>query len=336
MKIPPIRPPIRSVVLALAVLAAFCVAAASLVSYLEAGAFAAPGPATAETVLVIAPGTSLNAIANRLETEGVVRHAMWFRLAVLRRGGAEALRAGEYAIPAQASMADIYDMVLQGRTIQHRITVAEGLTSAQAVRLINADPVLIGEPVEAPPQGTLLPETYLFERGTRREEILERMRTAQQELLDMLWTTRAGELPFDTPEEAVILASIVEKETSIAEERRRIAAVFINRLRSGMRLESDPTIIYGLTGGEPLGHGLRVSEIAEPNPYNTYQIDGLPPTPICNPGSDAIAAVLDPPETDERFFVADGTGGHVFASTLNEHARNVAAWRAIERQNAVP
>ena len=333
MKIPPIRSPSRFVVLALVVLATFCMAVAS---YLEARAFAAPGPAATQTVLVIAPGTSLGGIANHLEAEGVVRHAMLFRLGVMRRGGAVALRAGEYAIPAQASMAGIYDMVLQGRTIQHRITVAEGLTSAQAVRLINADPVLIGEPVEAPPQGTLLPETYLFERGTRREEILQRMAMAQQELLDKLWLTRADGLPFDTPEQAIILASIVEKETGIAEERRRIAAVFVNRLRSGMRLESDPTIIYGLTGGEPLGHGLRVSEIAAPNPYSTYQIDGLPPTPICNPGSEAIAAVLDPLETDERFFVADGTGGHAFASTLNEHTRNVAAWRAIERQNAVP
>jgi UPF0755 protein len=196
------------------------------------------------------------------------------------------------------------------------------------------DPILIGEAEEVPPEGSLLPETYLFERGTTRQQIIERMRQSQVDLLAELWPTRNPDLPFDTMEDAIILASIVEKETSLASERPRIASVFVNRLRIGMRLESDPTIIYGLTGGEPLGRGLRVSEIEAPNEYSTYQIDRFPPTPICNPGRDAIAAVLNPPDGDELYFVADGTGGHAFARTYNEHLRNVAAWRRMERNGA--
>jgi len=186
--------------------------------------------------------------------------------------------------------------------------------------------------VTVAPEGSLLPETYMFERGTTRAELLARMREAQKTLIDELWPKRKEGLPIASVEDAIKLASIVEKETGLAAERPRIAAVFVNRLKTGMRLESDPTIIYGLTKGAPLGHPLRQSELDTPNPYSTYQIEGLPPTPICNPGRDSLAAVLNPPDSDELFFVADGTGGHVFAKTGAEHARNVAQWRRIERE----
>jgi UPF0755 protein len=225
------------------------------------------------------------------------------------------------------------DMLVAHKTIEHRITIAEGLTSDAAVALLTADPVLIG-PVPVVPEGSLLPETYLFERGTTRAELLARIHKAQETLLAQLWPKRKAGLPFTSQEDALKLASIVEKETSIASERPRIAAVFINRLQDGMRLESDPTIIYGLTKGVPLGHPLRQSELATPNPYSTYQIVGLPPTPISNPGRDAIAAVLNPPDSQELYFVANGTGGHVFAKTIAEHQKNVAQWRKLEQQQS--
>jgi len=324
---------IRVLVFSIAALVVLGASAATFASWWETRNFVAPGPSVSETIVFIEPGTSLTGIANELETAGAVDDAFLFRLGIARRDGATSLRAGEYAVPPRASMAGIFAILREGRVVQHPITIAEGLTSAQAVRVINANPVLTGDAVEAPAEGALLPETYLFERGTTRAQMLARMMDAPRQLLGMLWDNRAPNLPFDTPEEAINLASIVEKETSIPAERSRIAAVFVNRLRAGMRLESDPTIIYGLTGGEPLGHGLRVSELERPNPYSTYQIDGLPPTPICNPGRAAIAAVLNPPETNERFFVADGTGGHAFAETAAQHARNVAQWRVIERQS---
>jgi UPF0755 protein len=296
--------------------------------------FAEPGPADVETIVTISPGASLRRIANQLEDAAVLKDATLFRLGVMRREAATDLKAGEYRIPANASMARLLEMLRNHEAIQHRITVAEGLTTSMALAIVQADPILNGEIEEIPPEGSLLPETYLFERGTTRQQIIDRMRRAQDDLLVELWPSRNPDLPFDTLEDAIILASIVEKETGLADERPRIASVFVNRLRIGMRLESDPTIIYGLTGGEPLGRGLRVSEIEAPNPYSTYQIDRLPPTAISNPGRDAIAAVINPPDGDDLFFVADGSGGHAFARTYNEHLRNVAAWRRIERDRA--
>jgi UPF0755 protein len=254
-----------------------------------------------------------------------------FRIGVMRRGQTTALKAGEYAFPASASMADVMDMLVQHKVLMHRITIAEGLTSDMALAILNADPVLEGAATVAT-EGSLLPETYLFERGITRAEILAHMRESQEKLIAELWPKRKEGLPIRSVEEAIKLASIVEKETGLAAERPRIAAVFVNRLKMGMKLESDPTIIYGLTKGVPLGHPLRQSELDTPNPYSTYQIAGLPPTPICNPGRDSLAAVMNPPESDELFFVADGTGGHVFAKTGAEHARNVAQWRRIERE----
>jgi UPF0755 protein len=227
-------------------------------------------------------------------------------------------------------------MLVRGKVVEHRITIAEGLTADAALAIVNADTVLTGDVVPAPPEGSLLPETYLFRRGTTRSELLARMHKAQETLLAELWPKRKAGLPLQSPEEALKLASIVEKETGVASERPRIAAIFVNRLKSGMKLESDPTIIYGLTKGVPLGHPLRQSELAQANPFSTYQISGLPPTPICNPGRDAIVAVLNPPDSDDLFFVADGGGRHVFAKTAAEHLRNVAKLRQFEREQAAP
>ena len=294
--------------------------------------FVAPGPSMTETVITLPRGTGLVRISAQLEEAGLITDGRVFRAGVTLDGGDRALRAGEYNVPAEASMAQIYELLRSGRTIQHGVTFAEGLTSAMIVSALQASDVLTGEITDIPPEGSLLPETYLVTRGTARQDVLNRMHADQQALLDQLWDGRAEDLPFQTREEAIILASVVEKETGVASERPEVAAVFVNRLRRGMRLESDPTIIYGITQGVPLGRGLRRSEIDNPNnAWNTYQINGLPPTPIANPGRESIAAVLNPAESRALFFVADGTGGHAFAVTYAEHQRNVARWRQLER-----
>ncbi len=300
--------------------------------YLAYRAAYAPGPSEAPSVMLFQKGKSVTTIAERLEEAGVIRYTELFKVAVRLRGLQDDLKAGEYEIPAGASVMEIIDLLVEGKSILHFFTSPEGLTTAQMLRLVEADEILAGEISLAPPEGALLPETYAFSRGETRDDLIRRMMKAQDALLDALWDGRALELPISTREEAVILASIVEKETAVADERPRVASVFINRLNRGMRLESDPTIIYGLTGGEPLGRGLRQSEIRSQTPYNTYVISGLPPTPIANPGRDSIAAVLNPMQTDDLFFVADGEGGHAFAETLREHQQNVAAWRRIERE----
>ncbi len=314
----------------LIVLAAASIAGAA---WWENNYFVQAGPAPAQTVLVIAPGSGLNRIADALRQAGVVGNGLLFRVGIMRRGRTAQLKAGEYAFPAHASEAQVMDMLVMRKVLEHRLTIPEGLTSDAAVALIKADPTLTGE-VPVVPEGSLLPETYLFERGTTRSELLARMHKAQETLLALLWPKRKEGLPLTSQEDALKLASMVEKETGIPAERPRIAAVFVNRLQSGMKLESDPTIIYGLTKGAPLGHPLRQSELAMPNPYSTYQIAGLPPTPISNPGRDAIQAALNPPDSQELYFVANGTGGHVFAKTAAEHQRNVAQWRKIEQQSS--
>jgi UPF0755 protein len=297
--------------------------------------FEAPGPAGPDETVQLARGDGLIAIAAQLEREGFVDDARLFRILVTIDGGDRALRAGEFAVPEAASMQELYTLFRSGETIQHPVTAAEGLTSAMIVAIVDASPVLTGDIPAPPAEGSLLPETYLVDRGAAREAVISRMAAAQDALLAEIWPTRADDLPFDTQEEAITLASIVEKETGIGGERPLVAGVFVNRLRRGMRLQSDPTIIYGLTQGRSLGRGIRRSELDDAdNPYNTYQINGLPPTPIANPGEAALRAVLNPPQTDYLFFVADGTGGHAFAETYAEHNRNVAQWRRIERERA--
>jgi UPF0755 protein len=316
-------------IVVLALLAAASIAAGGYFAWREA---AREGPLEREEVVLLRAGSSVTAIAGELENVGAIRNAQLFAAIVRLRGVQSVLKAGEYRIPAGASMIAIIDQLIEGRSILHFFTAPEGLTTAQILRLIEANGVLDGEITLRPKEGELLPETYAFTRGESRDGMIRTLMRARNALLDRLWDGRALDLPFNTREEAVILASIVEKETGVPDERGRIAAVFVNRLKRRMRLESDPTIIYGITGGEPLGRGLRQSELRSETPYNTYIIVGLPPTPIANPGRASIEAVLNPPETDELFFVADGTGGHAFARSYAEHNRNVARWRQSERE----
>ncbi len=290
-----------------------------------------PGPLQQDAVVLIEPGASVSQIGEQLLYVGALRQTGLFVAAVRVRGDAAALKAGEFNIPAAASIDEIIDILVEGKSILHYFTAPEGRTTEQVLRLVRENATLVGELSLTPAEGELLPETYAFTRGRTRDGMVNEMMKAQDSVIATLWDRRAMDLPFSTAEEALILASIVEKETGVAAERPLIAAVFVNRLRRGMRLQSDPTIIYGLTGGEPLGRGLRVSEIERATPYNTYVINGLPPTPIANPGRAAIEAVLNPAESDALYFVADGTGGHVFATSLDEHNRNVAQWRRIER-----
>jgi UPF0755 protein len=290
-----------------------------------------PGPAQSETVILIPPGTRAHAVAQMLEDKGVVPNVWLYEFGLRSRKLADKVKAGEYALPAGASMAAVTAILVEGRSIQHKLTAAEGLTSDMIWKLVQHDSALTGDAGPVPEEGTLLPETYLFTRGQSRAGLIDQMRRAQERFLAARWSGRAEGLPFNSMREAVILASIVEKETALPEERPHIASVFINRLKVGMRLQTDPTIIYGLTRGYPLGRGIRQSELEAATPYNTYVISGLTPTPIANPGKDSIAAVLNPARTDDLFFVANGKGGHVFAAGMNEHARNVAAFRNIER-----
>jgi peptidoglycan lytic transglycosylase G len=298
--------------------------------------FEASGPSlngdSADYIFTLPRGQGLTEIAQNLEEKGLVTNAWIFRLGVMWYHAQSQLKAGEYAIPSEASMSQIMEILRQGKSILYKFTAPEGLTSAQIIQLIEADETLIGPVDSIPAEGMLLPETYLFQRGTTRRELIDQMTKAAQEALSRLWKNRADGLPVSSREEALVLASIVEKETGLPEERPRVAAVFINRLSRGMRLESDPTVIYGLTKGEPLGRGLRVSELKKVTPYNTYEIDGLPPTPIGNPGVQSLAAVLNPPETKDLFFVANGSGGHLFATNYRQHQRNVAQWRRIEKE----
>ena len=317
---------VTTLALALAVVALWCV-----------WSYFSPGPAArqgASTTVILRHGASLPEIASDLETQGVVNSGSVFIAAAQITGAARRLKAGEYAFPTRATLAAVIEMIRDGRIVHHYVTIPEGLTSAQATAILTANPVLTG-PVTTPPEGSILPETYEVERGADRSGVLHRMMAARDRLLAQLWPDRRAGLPFRTPEEAVTLASIIEKETGLPGERPRVAAVFVNRLEKGIPLASDPTIVYGITGGTPLGHGIRQSELAATTAYNTYHFTGLPPTPICNPGRASIASVLDPAHTDDLYFVANGTGGHSFAATMEEHEKNVERWRAVERQRAM-
>lgn len=298
--------------------------------------YAGPGPkarAGEVTYVVLQKGSGVRQIAGALKDAGVITSPGLFQVAARITGAAGQLKAGEYEVRSGASMASILADIRAGKVLRHMITVPEGWTSGMALDAINAEPVLLGR-VDEPPEGSILPDTYEVQRGESRAAVVERMKAARDKLLAELWAGREPGLPIATPEEAVILASIVEKETGVREERKRVAAVFINRLRVGMALQSDPTIIYGISRGRPLGRGIRASELAGLTPYNTYKVVGLPPTPIANPGRASIEAVLHPAKTNELYFVADGTGGHAFATNYVDHERNVARWRAIERERA--
>ena len=296
-----------------------------------------PGPAARQgdsTIVTLASGSGVSAIAATLKNEGVIRSTDMFKAAATMTGADRRLRAGEYRVPAKASLRAVLRLLTDGKVVRHYVTIPEGWSSAQAVDILNRQPVLTGAVETVPVEGSLWPDTYEVSRGETRDEVVLRMQRAMTENLARLWAERSPGTVARTPQEAVILASVVEKETALAAERPRVAAVFSNRIRMGMRLESDPTIVYGITKGRPLGRGIRQSELQANTGYNTYLIDGLPPTPIANPGVDAIRAVLNPPRSTDLFFVADGSGGHAFASTYDQHRANVARWREIERMKA--
>ena len=301
-----------------------------------AWSYRGPGPSARDgsaTDLILPKGAGVGQIASALRAAGVIRSRTIFVIAARLGGAGRHLKAGEYEFKTHAAMTDVLADIEAGRVVRRFVAVPEGWTSAMAADAVKAQPVLVGE-AATPPEGSLLPDNYQVERGEDRTVVIQRMQAAQEKLLAGLWAARAPNLPLKTPQEAVTLASIVEKETGLPAERPRIAAVFENRLRQGMRLESDPTVIYGVSQGRPLGRGITMKELVTATPYNTYRIAGLPPTPIANPGRAALAAVLNPPKSDELFFVADGSGGHVFASTLAQHKANVDKWRALERARA--
>ncbi len=290
--------------------------------------YTGPGPTTAAVQLVVPRGGST---AELLEAKGVVASALAFRLGTLLDGTASRIKAGEYLFAAGLSARGAGELLASGQTVRRRFTIAEGLTVAQVVALLRAAEGMEGEISPLPPEGSLLPETYFYGWGDARMRTVERAQRAMRETLAELWARRAPELPFADPEAALVLASIVERETAIADERPRVAAVFVNRLRQRMRLQADPTVVYGIDPTGTLGRPISRADLDARNPWNTYVIEGLPPTPIANPGRASIEAALNPAKTDELYFVADGEGRHIFARTLAEHGRNVARLREIER-----
>ena len=294
--------------------------------------FDGAGPLQAETTVMINRNQGVGEIADNLARAGVISDANVFKAGVAAYGAKDKLRYGEYAFPAGVSMREAMEIIASGKSIEHAFTVPEGLTSLQIVQRLREEPLLTGDVKETPVEGSLLPETYKFTRGASREQMIARMREHQQETLERIWKGRAEDLRLKSPDELVILASLVEKETGVASERPQVAAVFTNRLARGMRLQSDPTIVYGLVGGRgTLGRSLTRSDILSKTPYNTYVVPGLPAGPIANPGREAMEATARPAKTKDLYFVADGSGGHAFAPSLVEHNRNVATWRKVEK-----
>jgi UPF0755 protein len=295
-------------------------------------AYRAPGPLEKETAVILPPGSGVARIATLLDDAIVIDRPWLFGAAVKLRGQGARLQAGEYAFAPGVSMRQVIDKLVAGQTVVHRLTVPEGLTVAQVLDLVGGAEALDGATGAPPPEGSLLPDTYHFHRGDARAALVARMREAMTAALAELWPARVPGLPLAGPAEAVVLASIVEKETAVAAERPLIAGVFHNRLRLGMRLQSDPTVVYALSqGAGQLGRPLTRADLAVADPYNTYASDGLPPGPIANPGRASLQAVLHPQSTKALYFVADGSGGHAFATTLAEHNRNVARWRKLQQ-----
>jgi UPF0755 protein len=320
------------VFIALAVILALGTAFAFGAAYWAMQRIEAPGPLETAQIHVVPKGAGVSQIASELEKAGIISDSRLFRLYARYAKLDSSLHAGEYEFEPGVSMAAVLGQLAAGKTVQRFVTIPEGLTSREAAALVAAAPGMKGI-VDIPPEGSILPETYTYTLGESRQALVARMQEAMQETLAELWAGRADDLPVKSPEEALVLASIVEKETGMPEERQRVAAVFVNRLNRGMLLQSDPTVVYAITKGErELGRALRFKDLEVEDPYNTYFAAGLPPGPICNPGRAAIAAVLNPIESKELYFVADGTGGHAFAETLIEHNRNVAKWRKVQKE----
>ncbi|RLP25526.1 endolytic transglycosylase MltG [Mesorhizobium sp. YM1C-6-2] len=306
-----------------------------LALYIGKREFDGPGPSTTTTNFMVRPNTGVAEIAEQLERRGLISDSRIFRLGVRAYDRDSGLKAGEYEIKAGASMRDIMELLESGKSVLASLTIPEGLTVEQAFQRIAEHEALTGDmPAEMPPEGSLIADTQRFTRGATRQQIIDKMLADQKRLVETIWNRRVSGLPLADINEFVTLASIVEKETAVSDERSRVAAVFINRLNKGMRLQSDPTILYGLFGGKgrPADRPIYQSDIDKPTPYNTYTINGLPPGPIANPGRESLEAVANPSKTKDLYFVADGTGGHVFATTLEEHNENVARWRAIQRK----
>ena len=316
----------------LAIVAVFVVAAAAVVGY-GYWQFTKQGPLEKSITLVIPKRASLDAIAQRLESRGVIDGAFVFKIWVRLHGTHNRMRAGEFRFPRGVSQKQAMRIIEKGKLVLRRFTIPEGLTSQQIIERLKQVTYLTGEVSKVPAEGALLPDTYFYVRGESRDSAIARMRRAMQKTVEAAWAKRQKGLPFTTRQQALILASIIEKETSKKGERRRVAAVFVNRLRKGMRLQTDPTVIYAITKGKgPLGRRLLRRDLKVDDPYNTYKYKGLPPGPIANPGRAAILAAVTPLTTDEIYFVADGTGGHAFAKTKKEHDRNVRRWRKIRRE----
>lgn len=300
--------------------------------------YEAPGPLAQDENVVIPEATGLMEIADLLVSNGIINDKWVFVGAALGTKASGKLKAGEYAFKQGASARDVLGTIVSGKVVEYSVTVPEGLTSDQIVQRLAEVDVLTGTVRQVPREGTLLPDTYKVTRGTTRDEVLRRMAREQQRLLKEVWASRSSSLPLKSPDELVTLASIVEKETAQPDERARVAAVFINRLVKKMKLQSDPTIIYGIVRGKGrLDRPITRADITTPTPFNTYAIEGLPPGPIGNPGRASLVATANPAQTRDLYFVADGSGGHAFADTLDAHNKNVARWRQIEKdQKADP
>jgi UPF0755 protein len=294
----------------------------------------AAGPLQEDKIVNIPQRAGKRDIADILQREGVIDVNPWvFIGSVFAMKASSDLKPGEYSFQKSASLRDVIGTIVEGKVVQHSVTIPEGLTSEQIVARLSDNDIFTGSVREIPREGTLLPETYKFPRGTTREQVIQRMQQTQKRVLTEIWERRNPDIPVRTPEQLVTLASIVEKETGRADERSRVSAVFVNRLRQKIKLQSDPTIIYGLVGGKgTLGRPIKRSEITQPSPYNTYVIDGLPPGPIANPGRASLEAAANPARTRDLFFVADGTGGHAFTETYDQHQKNVAKLRSMEKQ----
>jgi UPF0755 protein len=304
--------------------------------YFGSSAFESAGPLKEEKTVLIARGSGTGDIGDTLQSQGVISSSFVFASMTRFLKTADQLKAGEYIFKPGVSMREVMDILVEGRGIQHAITIPEGWTSAMIVDRLMQDDVLTGEPPPVPREGSILPDTYKFERGTTRAQIIARMEKEQKDTLAEVWRNRSPNSPIKNPAELVTLASIVEKETGKADERPRVASVFLNRLQKNMRLQSDPTVVYGIVGGKgKLDRPITKADLDQQTPFNTYLINGLPPGPIANPGRAALEAVANPSRTKDLYFVADGTGGHAFAETLEQHNRNVARWRELEQQGAL-
>ncbi|MCC7050094.1 MAG: endolytic transglycosylase MltG [Alphaproteobacteria bacterium] len=293
--------------------------------------FTRPGPLAQDTTIIIDRG-GVEQVTRVLVDAGVVEHPLVFALAVRLTGAAGRLKSGEYLFPARIAMEDVSRLLQSGKTVDRKLVVLEGMTTAEVLRLLTGQAGFTGAAAAAG-EGELMPATYYYKYGDARPWMIQRMKDEQRQMVQELWAKRAQGLPFASAREAITLASIVEKETARASERARVAGVFINRLNKGMKLEADPTVAYAAANGQGrLDRPISKTDLAMKHPYNTYQVTGLPPGPIGNPGRAALAAVLNPDKHEDLFFVADGSGGHAFAKTLAEHQKNVARWRQIEQQ----